>query len=92
LALLNRALSGEILRIFPVPTDENNKWTSALEYRSGVVQLNDTLYGSFVANSIPLYLQYVDGGVQNGDYEKADQLLESLKKSQRQLGFEVITI
>jgi cytochrome c-type biogenesis protein CcsB len=90
LALLNRALSGEILRIFPVPTDENNKWTSALEYRSGVVQLNDTLYGSFVANSIPLYLQYVDGGVQEGDYQKADQLLESLKKSQRQLGFEVI--
>ena len=89
-ALLNRALSGEILRIFPVPTDENNKWTSALEYRSGVVQLNDTLYGSFVANSIPLYLQYVDGGVQEGDYQKADQLLESLKKSQRQLGFEVI--
>ena len=90
LALLNRALSGEILRIFPVPTDENNKWTSALEYRSGVVQLNDTLYGSFVANSIPLYLQYVDGGVQEGDYQKADQLLESLNKSQRQLGFEVI--
>ena len=90
LALLNRALSGEILRIFPVPTDENNKWTSALEYRSGAVQLNDTLYGSFVANSIPLYLQYVDGGVQEGDYQKADQLLESLKKSQRQLGFEVI--
>ena len=90
LALLNRALSGEILRIFPVPTDENNKWTSALEYRSGVVQLNDTLYGSFVANSIPLYLQYVDGGVQEGDYQKADQMLESLKKSQRQLGFEVI--
>jgi cytochrome c-type biogenesis protein CcsB len=90
LALLNRALSGEILRIFPVPTDENNKWTSALEYRSGVVHMNDTLYGSFVANSIPLYLQYVDGGVQEGDYQKADQLLESLKKSQRQLGFEVI--
>lgn len=90
LALLNRALSGEILRIFPVPTDENNKWTSALEFRSGVVQLNDTLYGSFVANSIPLYLQYVDGGVQEGDYQKADQLLESLKKSQRQLGAEVI--
>ncbi|MEK9751323.1 MAG: cytochrome c biogenesis protein CcsA [Flavobacteriaceae bacterium] len=90
LALLNRALSGEILRIFPVPTDENSKWTSALEYRSGVVQLNDTLYGSFVANSLPLYLQYVDGGVQEGDYQKADQLLESLKKSQRQLGFEVI--
>lgn len=90
LALLNRALSGEILRIFPVPTDENNKWTSALEYRAGAVQLNDTLYGSFVANSVPLYLQYVDNGVQNGDYERADQLLESLKKSQRQLGIEVI--
>ena len=90
LALLNRALSGEILRIFPVHTDENNKWTSALEYRAGAVQLTDTLYGSFVANSVPLYLQYVDNGVQNGDYERADQLLESLKKSQRQLGIEVI--
>jgi hypothetical protein len=45
LALLNRALSGDILRIFPVPTDENNKWTSALEYRSGAVTVTDTLYG-----------------------------------------------
>ena len=43
-----------------------------------------------MANSVPLYLQYVDNGVQNGDYERADQLLESLKKSQRQLGIEVI--
>ena len=63
LALLNRALSGDVLKIFPVPTDENNKWTSALEFRSGVINLSDTLYGSFVANSVPLYLQYVDKGV-----------------------------
>jgi cytochrome c-type biogenesis protein CcsB len=90
LALLNRALSGDILRIFPVPTDENNKWTSALEYRSGAVTVADTLYGSFVSNSVPLYLQYVDQGVQTGDYSRAEQLLASLKRSQQQLGFEVI--
>ena len=90
LALLNRALSGDILRIFPVPTDENNKWTSALEYRSGVVTVTDTLYGSFVSNSVPLYLQYVDQGVQTGDYSSADQLLTSLKRSQQQLGYEVM--
>jgi len=90
LALLNRALSGDILRIFPVPTDENNKWTSALEYRSGAVTVADTLYGSFVSNSVPLYLQYVDQGVQTGDYSRAEQLLTSLKRSQQQLGYEVI--
>ncbi|MEK9584306.1 MAG: cytochrome c biogenesis protein CcsA [Flavobacteriaceae bacterium] len=90
MALLNRALSGDILRIFPVPTDENNKWTSALEYRSGAVTVADTLYGSFVSNSVPLYLQYVDQGVQTGDYSRAEQLLTSLKRSQQQLGFEVI--
>lgn len=90
LALLNRALSGDVLKIFPVPTDENNKWTSALEFRSGVISLSDTLYGSFVANSVPLYLQYVDKGVQTGDYTQANQLLTSLKRSQQQLGYEVI--
>ncbi|MEK9913260.1 MAG: cytochrome c biogenesis protein CcsA, partial [Flavobacteriaceae bacterium] len=90
LALLNRALSGDILRIFPVPTDENNKWTSALEYRSGAVTVADTLYGSFVSNSVPLYLQYVDQGVQTGDYSRAEQLLTSLKRSQQQLGYEVM--
>src|SRR5690606_15824150 len=29
--LLNSALSGSILRIFPVPNHENNKWVSYME-------------------------------------------------------------
>lgn len=90
LALLNRALSGEILKIFPLPQDENNKWISSIEYRTGVFTVSDTLYGSFVANSLPYYLQLLNQAQISKDYTEADKILNSLKKSQRKLGQEVM--
>ncbi|MGB2244458.1 MAG: cytochrome c biogenesis protein, partial [Flavobacteriaceae bacterium] len=90
LALLNRALSGEILKVFPLPQDENNKWISSIEYRTGVYTVSDTLYGSFVANSLPYYLQLLNQAQTTQDYTEADKILSSLKKSQRKLGEEVM--
>ena len=90
LALLNRALSGEILKIFPLPQDENNKWISSIEYRTGVFTVSDTLYGSFVANSLPYYLQLLNQAQISNDYTEADKILNSLKKSQRKLGQDVM--
>ena len=37
IGLLDEALSGRMVKIFPLLNDENNKWISALEYRGGQV-------------------------------------------------------
>ena len=48
LSLLDRALSGEIIKIFPLLNDENNKWISAIEYRAGQYEVTDSLYANFI--------------------------------------------
>ena len=70
--LLFSALEGKVLRIFPVPNDENNRWVSAAE----VDEINfvgvDSLY---VNNVLPLYLTSLRQGNTTSDYTQADQLL-----------------
>lgn len=55
LGLLNRALQGEIFKIFPIPDHDNNKWISTMDYRADNTLIRDTLYANFVNNSIPFY-------------------------------------
>ena len=90
LGLLNRALSGEIVKIFPLLNDENNKWISAIEYRSGRFQVADTLYANFIRNAVPYYLISVQNGLQTGDFEEANKLLDAFQKNQENHGSEVM--
>jgi cytochrome c-type biogenesis protein CcsB len=90
LSLLNRALSGEILRIFPLPNDENNKWISAREYRSGLFPVPDSLYANFIDKAVPFYLMSLQQGAGNGNYMQADSLLASFHTNQERLGSEVL--
>jgi cytochrome c-type biogenesis protein CcsB len=90
LNLLNRALSGEILRIFPLLNDDNNKWISSLEYRSGRFAVPDSLYGNFIENSVPFYLMALEEGAKNGDYSEATKMLGAFRKNQENHGSEVL--
>ena len=90
LGLLNRALGGEIVKIFPLLNDENNKWISAVEYRSGAYVIGDSLYANFVKNSVPFYLMTLEKAVQTGDYTQADKLLEAFTQNQRNHGSEIM--
>ncbi len=90
LSLLDQALQGSIVKIFPLLNDENNKWISALEYRGGQYQIPDSLYGNFVKNAIPYYLMSLQKAQQTGNYEEADKLLEAFKQNQKNHGSEVL--
>ncbi|RTE52211.1 cytochrome C biogenesis protein [Arenibacter aquaticus] len=90
LVLLNKALSGEIVKIFPLLNDENNKWISAIEYRGGQYQISDSLYANFVKNAVPFYLMSLEKAVKSGDYSEADKLLAAFKKNQENHGSEVL--
>ncbi|MEM8509380.1 MAG: cytochrome c biogenesis protein CcsA [Bacteroidota bacterium] len=90
IGLLNMALNGPILKIFPLLNDENNKWISALEFRSGQYQVQDSLYANFMANGLPFYLNTLQSAIITGDYTESDRLLEAFKQNQKNHGQEVL--
>lgn len=89
-SLLNQALSGQIIKIFPLLNDENNKWISTVEYRTGQYQVADSLYANFIQNALPYYLGTLQNAKQTGDYTEADKLLSAFKQNQKNHGSEVL--
>ncbi|MGB3152514.1 MAG: cytochrome c biogenesis protein CcsA [Maribacter sp.] len=90
LSLLNQALGQQIVKIFPLLNDENNKWISAVEYRGGQYQVADSLYANFVKNAMPYYLMTLGKAQQSGNYAEADKLLAAFKQNQENHGSEVL--
>lgn len=82
--LLNSALSGSILRIFPVPNDANNKWISYLE----LDEYEDTELKN-LKNILPAYMQVLAEANQKQDYQLADDIIEGIEKFQLKYGSEV---
>jgi cytochrome c-type biogenesis protein CcsB len=83
--LLNSALSGSILKIFPVPNDENNKWISYLELE----QYEDTELKN-LKNILPAYMQILAEASQKQDYKMANDILDGIDKFQHKYGSEVL--
>ena len=85
--LLYSALEGKVLRIFPIPEDENNKWVSFPELDETNFSGTDSLY---VTNVLPLYFSSMRLAKSTNDYTEADELLESLKGFQQRYGANVL--
>lgn len=85
-ALFYRALSGEIIKIYPVPGDENNSWISKPDYLSNPEVVKDTLYANFIKNSLPYYVSMLRNAKINGNYAEADTFLKALKQNQLNYG------
>ena len=85
--LLYSALEGKILRIFPVPNHNNNKWVSYAELDEFSFSGMDSLY---VKNILPLYFNSLRSSQKSGDYNEPNKLLESLKGYQEKFGSEVV--
>ena len=84
LGLLYNAIGGGILKIYPIPNDENNKWVSQPETTStkGFIA-KDTV---FVQKSLALYVQLLQTAKKTDDYSKANQILDGIKKYQKKYG------
>ena len=87
LGLLNRAVSGEILKIFPLVDDDNNKWVSYPELNESGYKGMDSLYTKQI---LPLYFSALKEGNETGDYSKADTFLKSIKSFQEKYGSAVM--
>ncbi|WP_418263355.1 cytochrome c biogenesis protein CcsA [Flavobacterium faecale] len=85
--LMESALSGAIMKIFPIPNDANNKWISYMEVgQSGLKGMDST----YTKNVLPLYFGTLNNATVSNDYKNADELLESLHGFQRKFGEKVM--
>ncbi len=87
--LLYSAIEGKIMRVFPIPNDDDNKWVSYQEINTNTNDFKgkDSLY---VKNILPLYFQSLRVAKENNDYSQANNLLESLNGFQVKYGSNVI--
>ncbi|MBE9489316.1 MAG: cytochrome c biogenesis protein CcsA, partial [Bacteroidetes bacterium] len=88
--LLYNTIQGNSLKIFPIPGDENNKWISAQEYKTGNYKIQDTLYANFINTGFKAYLHMLNNSKESGDYTETDKLLDAVKRTQNKLGSDVM--
>lgn len=83
--LLYSALSGQILKVFPVPNDSNNKWVSYLE----IDQKKDAELTK-IKNILPFYIQSLEKSTVTKDYKLPNSLLAGLGNYQKKFGAAVM--
>lgn len=81
LQVMQYLISGQYLRVLPVPNDPNNTWAAWSSEHSANASQNN-LFAS--------YLKAVIFAESNNSWGKADQLLEQLKTNQRVIGKNVV--
>lgn len=83
--LLNSALFGSILKIYPVPGDKGNKWVSNLELTQSTGTALDT-----IKQALPYYLESLVLANRTKDYTMANTLLLGIEKFQHKYGKSVM--
>lgn len=83
--LLNWALTGQVMRVLPIPGDKGHKWASYPEAAEGHFKGLDT-----IKNIVPFYFASLGSAVQSNNYKTADDVLEALIKYQKKEGAAVM--
>ncbi len=84
--LMNDALSGSILKIFPIPNDANNKWASYPELGKFALK---GMVATYTSSILPLYFNSLNTASTSHDYKQANELLESINGFQKKFGSKV---
>jgi cytochrome c-type biogenesis protein CcsB len=85
--LLYSAIGGGILKIYPIPGDENNTWASQPETSTANFKGTDSV---FVRQSLPVYIQFLQKAKKTNDYTEANKILDGIKTFQQKFGADVI--
>jgi len=88
--LLYNALEGSSLKLFPLIDEENNKWISPSENRTGNNLIKDTLYSNFINTGFKTYLYFLNEGKRTKDFSESDKILNAILDTQYRYGSEVM--
>ncbi len=81
--LLYSAITGAILKIFPVPNDVNHTWVAQDNINSMNFKGQDSV---FVRQILPMYLQTLSAATISKDYTTADQIIDGIINFQKKYG------
>src|SRR5690606_7511552 len=87
--LLYSAVSGQILKIFPIPGHENDKWVSYLELNEIGMKETDSAF-IYMKNILPMYTMSLLKSIENKDFKASNELLTSIKNFQKKNGSNVL--
>jgi cytochrome c-type biogenesis protein CcsB len=85
--LMESALSGSILKIFPIPNDPNNKWVSFPELANSGIK---GMAATYTQNILLMYFTELEKASASNQYDKANGLLESINGFQNKYGSKVM--
>ena len=81
--LLYSAITGDVLRIFPIPNDRNNTWVSNNNIQPANFKGQDSI---FVRQLLPVYIQTLSESTSTKDFTTANQLLNGITDFQKKYG------
>ena len=84
--LLYSAITGSILRIFPIPNDANNTWVAHNDINQAQFHGQDSV---FVRQILPIYVQTLAEAKTSNDYTTADEILGGITNFQKKYGSSV---
>ncbi len=87
LYLLSQAISGTLLRVYPIPNHEENKWVAQPETLQAGFKGTDSV---FVRQSLPVYFQLLQNSKKTGDYSETNKILDGIKRFQKKFGADVM--
>ncbi len=85
--LMSSALFGSILKIFPIPNDENNKWVSFPELGEAKIKGIDSV---FTKQILPIYLNSLSNAALKNNYKESDFYFDGINKYQKKYGSKVM--
>ena len=81
--LLYSAITGDVLRVFPIPNDSNNKWVSHNDLHQANFKGQDSV---FVRQILPIYIQTLAEEKTTNNYEISDEILDGIITFQKKYG------
>ncbi len=81
--LFYSAITGDVLRIFPIPNDINNTWISHNDLNKASYKGQDSI---FVRQLLPVYIKTLSESTSTNDFTTANQLLSGITDFQKKYG------
>ena len=88
--LLYNMIEGNSLKLFPIPNDENNKWTTPKENIENPSLVKDSLYSNFINTGFKTYLYMLNEDKIMNEFSQSSNILQGILSSQYKFGGDVM--
>ena len=88
--LLYNMIEGNSLKLFPIPNDENNKWTTPKENIENPSLVKDSLYSNFINTGFKTYLYMLNEDKIMNEFSQSSNILQGILSAQYKFGGDVM--